>query len=146
MIEMNLKPSWLLLGLLSIISIISCLILLMMPMQWQVRWLFILLILTTSAFYICRDALLLLPQSWQQLEVNSQGQLRLSNRQGQQFTPALDAASFIHPLLIILNFRQQSLGKWRFMNALPTVILFSSINRDRHRRLRVWLRWWAHNE
>lgn len=144
MIAINLKPSWILLGLLAVISIVSCTMLLILSMHWLFKLSLILLVLSTTVFYVCRDGLLLLPQSWQQLEVSSKGELRLRNRQGQQFTPILSATSFIHPLLVILNFEQPSLKQWRFNNRLPAVVLISGVNDDQHRKLRVWLRWWKH--
>ena len=94
-----------------------------------------------------RDALLLLPWSWQKLEVNNKGELSISNKRGQQFQPALAASTFIHAACSLLNFQRSECKLGGFKLALPPVILFvHADNRDELRRLRVWLRWFKHLE
>lgn len=135
-IDITLKPSLLLMGALTLISMLSCLVLLLLPIPFLIKLLMMAIVIFLCVYYTLRDALQLLPRSWHRVEVTSLGQLRLTNKQGQQFTPDLSASSFIHPLLIILNASKR---------ALPPVLYFQTAEgRQQHRQLRVWLRWWQH--
>ena len=112
-----------------------------------IKLLIIVLIVVSNAYYIVRDALLLLPWSWQKLEVNNKGELTISNKRGQQFQPALASSAFIHAACSLLNFKRPEFKCGGFRLALPSVILFEHANnRDELRRLRVWLRWFKHLE
>lgn len=104
-------------------------------MVLHMKLLVIALILLTSAYYILRDVLLMLPWSWQLLGVDSKAKLTLANKRGQQMQPKLADSSFIHTRLVILNFKRDG-----FRLALPPVILLLQ-NSDDARRLKVWLRW-----
>lgn len=144
-IELPLKPSLLLLGALSIISILSCLAVLLLTMPFMIKLLMMAIIIFSTVYYTLRDALHLLPWSWRQIEVSALGQLRLTNNRGEQFTPELAASSFIHPLFIILNTKKPTIKRWLTEPVLPAVILFSEKGCQQHRQLRVWLRWWQHD-
>ena len=136
-IQIKLMPSFLLLGLISGVSIACCAIILLQPIALAIKLVIIVLILLSSAYFIARDALLLLPRSWQLFAVNNKGELTITNQLGQQFQPVLAPSTFIHVTCTILNFKSN-----RFKFALPPVILFANAkNRDELRRLRVWLRW-----
>jgi len=141
-IHINLLPSNLLLGLIGTVSIVSCLILINLPIALYIKLVIIALILASSTYFILRDALLMLPHSWKTLEVDSKGALTMTNNRGQQFQPILAANSFIHEACTILNFKSSG-----FKLALAPVILFPNIqNADALRQLRVWLRWFKHHE
>lgn len=141
-IHIELKPSKLLLGLLLAISIVACTIIVSLPMELFLKLVIIALILASSAYFILRDALLLLPNSWQIVEVDSKGELTISNKNGLKFQPTLSASSFIHAACTILNFKREG-----FKFVLPAVILLSSAeNENELRRLRVWLRWFKHQD
>ena len=141
-IQINLLPSYLLLGLLSAVSIACSAIILLQPISPLIRLFIIALILLSSAYFICRDALLLLPWSWQRLEVNHKGELTITDKRGQQFRPVLASSTFMHAACTILNFKRN-----RFKIALPSIILFAHTNnRDDLRRLRIWLRWFKRVE
>lgn len=100
------------------------------------------LVVASSIYFILRDALLMLPWSWQVLELDTKGQLTVVDRRGQKFQPALAENTFIHTKLLILNFKREGSKL-----ALPPVIfLFTQANTDNLRRLRVWLRWAKHNQ
>lgn len=136
-IHIKLKPTKMMLGLLVFISMVCCLILIVLPIPALLQFGTILLIMLSSGYFILRDALLLLPASWQALEVNAKGRLRLLNKRGQQLEPALANNTFIHAKVTVLNFKRNG-----FELALPPVILLSSAeNENELRRLRVWLRW-----
>ncbi len=136
-IHIKLKRSNSMLGLLVFISMVCCLILIVLPIPVALQFDTIVLIMLSSVYYILRDALLLLPASWQALEVNARGQFRLMNKRGQRLEPALASNTFIHAKLTILNFKRNG-----FRLALPPVVLFTNAeNENELRRLRVWLRW-----
>lgn len=141
-IHIKLKPSYLLLGLIGGVSIVACLILLGLPITLYLKFAVIALIISSSAYFIARDVLLLLPWSWQLLEVDSKGKLVVTNNRGQQLQPNLASSSFIHEALTILNFEREN-----FRFALPPLILFAFANQQNEsRRLRVWLRWFKHDQ
>ena len=123
------------LGLLCAIAMFCCWILLVLPLATTFKWIAMMVVLVSSIYFILRDILLLLPWSWQLLEVDNKGELTLINQRGQQFQPLLADSTFIHAKLTILNFKQKG-----FKFALPPVILLMS-SMDEVRRLRVWLRW-----
>lgn len=143
-IDVVVKPSLLLLGVLSVISILSCLGIGVLPLIFPIKFVMILVVLFSTTYYILRDALHLLPWSWQRVEVSSLGQLRLTNKRGEQFMPELDASSFIHPYLIILNMKKPPLRHWLSTVTLPALILCAEPQCQQQRQLRVWLRWWKH--
>ena len=142
-IDIVIKPSLLLLGLLGVISIISCLIVITLPIHSAFKLLLLSVIIISTTYHTLRDALRLLPWSWQRIEVSATGQLKLTSKEGKQFTPVLAATSFIHPRMIILNM-QTTNYKQRLFGALPALILFAKHEAQQHRQLRVWLIWWKH--
>ncbi len=147
-IHIKLLPSKLMLGLLLAISIVACSIIVSLPIalgllnSFTAKLLIITLILLTSTYFICRDALLMLPWSWQSVTVDSKGELTITNKRGEQFQPALGSNTFIHADCTILNFKRNG-----FKLMLPAVILFTNAeNENELRRLRVWLRWFKHQD
>jgi hypothetical protein len=141
-IHIKLMPSKLLLGLLLAISIIACSIIVSLPIVHGVKLVIIALIVASSAFFILRDALLRLQNSWKILEVDNKGELTLSNNKGQKFQLIPAPSSFIHAGCSVLNFERKG-----FKLALPPVILLPyAAHADELRRLRVWLRWFKQEE
>ncbi len=141
-VSIELQPSMLLLGLLCAISMACCAILAQLPLAFAIKCGLIALVIISSTYFAMRDALLRLPNSWKKVEVSAQGALKLTNNKGQIFEPTLAASSLIHRIVTILNVERSGLN-WR----LPPVILFT--NQENHealRKLRVWLRWWKHQE
>lgn len=141
-IYIKLMPSNLLLGLLGIVSIACCAILLSLPIPLYIKLVIIALILASSTYFILRDALLLLPWSWQSVDVNSKGELTITNKHGQQFQPTLAPISFIHAACTILNFKRKGFK----LALLPVILVTSAENENELRRLRVWLRWFKHQD
>jgi hypothetical protein len=141
-ISIKLIPSKIMLGLIGCVSIVACLILLYLPILFLIKLIAIVIVVASSIYYSLRDALLVLPWSWQIVEVDSKGQLKVLNQRGETFTPVLHASSFVHARLCILNFKNA-----RFKRALPPVILLSNAQHaDELRRLRVWLRWFKQKQ
>ena len=141
-IQIKLLPSNLLLGLLLAISIVACAIIVILPIAMFFKLLIIALILVSSAYFILRDALLMLPWSWKTIDVDNKGGLKITNKRGQVFQPTLAASSFIHAACTILNFKRE-----RIKFALTPVILMANAESENElRRLRVWLRWFKHHD
>jgi hypothetical protein len=145
-IRIKLMPSYLLLGLLSGASIACCCILLALPLGLTIKLAVIALIVISSGYYVARDALLLLPWSWQVLDINAKGELTMTNKRGQTYQPKLAANSFIHTKLVILNFQREG-----FNLALPSLVLFENQQlidngANELRRLRVYLRWFKQDK
>lgn len=146
-IHIQLMPSYLLLGLLSGVSIACCWIVLQQAIPVDIKLVIIALIVVSSAYFIVRDALLLLPWSWKVVEVDHKGELTIVNQRGQQFQPALAASCFIHEACTILNFKGRGVKYNVFRLGLQPVILFDSRKNDNEiSRLRVWLRWFKHGK
>lgn len=135
-IIIQLQPSLLLLGLLLAVAIISSLILLVLPIILAGKLFILGLIVLSSAYYIARDALLILPWSWRIVEVNGKGVLTLINKRQQLFKPELAASSFVHAYCVILNLKNQ--GMYGIFS--PVLLFNNTDNTDALRRLRVWLR------
>lgn len=149
-IVIQLLPSPLLLGLLAVVATASAMIILILPIAIAIKWAVFLLIIASTLYFILRDALLMLPWSWQTIEVDVKGVLKLTNKRQQQFKPQLAATSFIHQYLTILNSKSAGL-KWM----LPPVLLLPSFSesltnqsetKDALRRLRVWVRLFKHDK
>ena len=133
------EPSLLLMGLLLAIAMLSCAIITIMPLNIGLKMALCLLVIGSSGYCILRDALLLLPWSWQLIQVNSHGELTVTNKKDHQFKPKLRANSFIQEYLTILNFSQVG-----FKDSIPSIVLLN-IKHDEMRKLRVWLRWFKHD-
>lgn len=149
-IALTLVPSLLLLGLLTLVATASATIILFAPVILPVKCAVFLLIIATSVYFILRDALLVLPWSWQTVEVDVKGVLKLTNKNQQIFKPHLAITSFTHEHLTILNFKRDGLKP-----ALPPVLLLPSFvlkeadsfkNHEEIRRLRVWMRAFKHDK
>lgn len=141
-IHIQLKRSYLMLGLLCVISIVSCLILLVLPLMLMFKLAMILCVIASNIYFSLRDALLMLPSSWQFLDVDTQGELTMTNQRSQSFNPMLADSSFIHTKVTLLNFKRSA-----FKLGLPPAVLFTQRkNANELRRLRVWLRWGKPNK
>ena len=81
-IHIELSRSNLIFGLLSDISIACCLILFNLPIPLYVTLATIVLIIISTLYFILRDALLMLPWSWQMLHVDTNGKLTITNQRG----------------------------------------------------------------
>ena len=113
-----------------------------MPILLYLKLAIIALIIASSTFFILRDALLLLPNSWKTIDVDNKGELTMTNKGGQKFQLKPASNTFIHAACSVLNFEREG-----FKLALPPVILLpSASNADELRRLRVWLRWFKHEK
>ena len=139
-IVIQLLPSLLLLGLLVTVATVSSLVLLTMSMILPIKLTIFGLVIVSTGYFIMRDALLVLPWSWQTIVVDTKGVLTLTNNRQQHIKPLLASTSFTHQYCIILNMKRKGLRL-----AMPPVLLLSNVAssdelKDELRRLRVWLR------
>lgn len=154
-IVIQLAPSPLLLGLLLLVATASAIIILFVPIMLAIKCAVFVLISASTAYFIGRDALLMLPWSWQTIEVDVKGELKLTNKKQEVFKPQIAATSFTHQHLTILNFKRNGLKL-----ALPPILLLpnfsakekyckddgESADNDELRRLRVWMRLFKHGK
>jgi hypothetical protein len=136
------QPSALLLGLIAVISMAACAVAVYLPLPILLKIALIIMVLVSSAYFCWRDIALNLPQSWQNLAVDNKGILRVNNRRGQQYQPILAANSFIHPSIIILNFKKSA----EKISLPPLILLKTTQNAEEFRKLSVWLRWFKHDK
>ena len=154
-IVLQLAPSSLLLGLLVLVATASAMIICFSPIILSIKCAVFVLIIASTAYFILRDALLILPWSWQIVEVDVKGELKLINKRQQVFKPQIAATSFTHQYLTILNFKREG-----FKMVLPPVLLMPQFSnrkddaknesvykqKEALRRLRVWMRFFKHDQ
>jgi hypothetical protein len=140
-IDIVIKPSFLLLGMLSVIAISCCWIISILPIHGLLKLFWFSVIIISTTYYSLRDALSLLPWSWKRVEVSVTGELRLTNQRGEQFKPNIAPTSFVHSRMVIIN-SQRTTDTQYWFGALPPLIMLSNNHEETHRQLRVWLRWW----
>jgi hypothetical protein len=138
-IKFNFKSSYYLLSILCLATALSILVITCMPLFLWLKTLLILLVIFSSAFYIARDALGLLPWSWVALEIDSQDKLQLTAQNGVQQTVTVLPESLVASYLIVLQVKIEQ----RFLRK-SLILLPDSANSDDLRRLRVWLKWASH--
>ncbi len=135
-IVIHLYPSLLLLGLLFVVATLSSVILFTLPIGLAFKIAIFALIVLTSAYYIARDAMLILPWSWKSVIVDTKGMLTIINNRNHRFKRHLEISSFVHEQCVILNLQNEG-----FSFALHSVLLLNNVdNPEALRRLRVWLR------
>ena len=134
-IVIHLYPSLLLLGLLFVVATQSSLILFTLPIGLAFKIAIFALIVLTSAYYIARDAMLILPWSWKSVIVDTKGMLTIINNRNHRFKRHLEISSIVHDQCVILNLQNEG-----FSFALHSVLLLNNVdNPEALRRLRVWL-------
>jgi len=138
-IKFNFKPSYYLLAILSLATLLSLVVIICMPLSTGFKALLIVLVLSSTTFYIARDALGLLLGSWVALEIDAQDQFLLITRNGVRYQVIVLPESLVASYLIVL---QLKLKKQFWRKSL--VLLPDSANPDDLRRLRVWLKWASH--
>ena len=137
-IEIKLKPSKILLGCYSLISIVSLFSLYVLPIGQPLKWLATLLVIIATFYVVLRDALLRLPWSWQKVCVQPSGAIVLYTHK-QTLEVDLLNSSVNHPYLVVLNFKRIS-KQFGFQQAVY-LTHYRVKNPDQLRQLRVWLNW-----
>lgn len=165
-ISLVLQPSYHLAALLIVMAVLSCISIGFAPIAMHISITLGMLIVFATVYFVIKEALLLLPRSWRMVEVNYQGQLILTNLNGERFNASARINGYVVRYLVILHFDQleqtadinpindktpfkQSWLKQLMMadqlNSSRLILLPDSINQQDFRHLRVWLRWWQHN-
>lgn len=110
-------------------------VVIVIPVFWTAQAGLALLLTYALAYYLRRDALLLLPASPVRLRVE-EGSATVSTRGGGEFTGVIAGDSLVSAVLIILNFSQLEAGRGR-----SVVIFPDSMDHEDLRTLRVLLKW-----
>lgn len=152
-IQFDFKPSVLLSALITAVSTGAAGILILLGFSWQIKLLLLLLVISAAAYAVCCYALLLLDWSCIGLEINTQHQLKLRLRNGLQLQVKVLESSVVTPYLTVLNCKLvpydqldsmhwmgRCLFKLRRMQ-ISIVIFPDSLDQEKYRQLRVWLRW-----
>jgi toxin CptA len=140
-IQLNLKPSYWLAGLLAVSSLGACIIVLCMPMPVSVKIFICVPVVLAAAYYIAQDALVLLPWSCTDLALNTKGELLVTRKDGLVSLAGVLPSSFVAAYLTVLILKTGA-SRWR-RNLLLTP---DRVDAEAFRRLRVWLRWGGSSE
>lgn len=133
-----------------IVGVLSCLSVGFVPMATYIKIIWGVLVVFATAYFIARDALLRLPQSWSRIEVSNQGELRLTQRSGKVLEARVSMSSIVTAYWIVVHIQPSSKSWLSRLNALflPTtgalILLPDSASEETLRQLKVWLRWWQH--
>jgi len=136
MLTLCFKSSKVLAALLLFMHFLSLLLAWLMPLPFWFKLLISPALLASGAFYVKRDALLTAPDSTIALQVHSDCQCEIQNRQGEWVDAELLGTSFVAPYLTVLNFKIA--GK---RLAKHVVIFPDAVNSEHFRQLRVLLKW-----
>lgn len=130
--------------LLGLISVAVMVILILLPMLWQIKLLLVLLVLTTAIYALCEHGLRILPCSLVAVALNSRNELKLIRRDGRQILNlALSKDSVVTPYLTTVRCRPAGATGLAGMFSYYIVLLPDAIECNSFRQLRVWLRWGA---
>jgi len=133
---MVLKPSRQLLALLVLAGASASLIVMIMPLGLWVKLIGSFVIATSTAYFVARDALLVLPWSWQGIDLNGKGELFFFTQDGAKRKARVETTSFVAAYMTLLNITLET-SRWR----RHAVILTDSAHSEEFRKFRVWLRW-----
>ena len=131
-----LKPSRQLLAALVFACVSAIFIVMSVPLAFWIKFAGSLVIVSSTAYFVARDALLALPWSWQGIELNGKGELFFIAKNGARSNAKVEATSFVAAYMALLNIRLED-SRWR----RHAVILTDSADREEFRKFRVWLRW-----
>lgn len=99
-------------------------------------WLLALMVVSSLAYHLWRDAWLRAPGSCSELRVEEGGDAVLVLRNGEQLRGAIARGSLVTPYLTVLRI---VMPHRRVMRGVA--ILSDSMDRNAFRQLRVWLKW-----
>lgn len=117
-------------------SLMACVILLCMPLAWWMQASGVAVIAAGAAYSIARDAYVALPWSWRAIDIDVNGGVAMSRKDGSQVSVNILPASFVASYLTVLHLKQKTSSWPRYC-----VILGDSTDAEQWRKLRVWLRW-----
>lgn len=132
----DLRPSYYLVSILLIASVLAMIALCILPLAWGWKLVGVAVIAVACVYHLWRDALRLHPRSWTRLEVSRDNALLLTRRSGEQIRVQVLPITVVTAYCVVLNVRLP--GK---LFAQSTVLLADSADQDALRQLRVWLSW-----
>lgn len=138
-IHLVLQPSRMLTVLLLSVSLAACLILLCMPVLSWLKASAILLIGLATIWHVAKNALLLLSKSIIKLELTSEAEFFVTQRDGQKIKAEVLTTSFVAWYLVMLNLKLPHSRLVRHVVLMPDML-----DGEAFRQLRVWLRWGHH--
>ncbi len=135
-LHMVLKPSRQLFAALVLAGVSATLIVMSMPLVLWIKLIGCFVIVTGTAYFVARDALLVLPWSWQGIELNAKGELFFFTQDGAKRKARVEITSFVAAYMTLLNITLEA-SRW----GRHAVILTDSADSEEFRKFRVWLRW-----
>lgn len=139
-VRLVLQRSCLLAALFMLASLSACLIVLCMPVHLGLRLAVCIVIITAGILYTVLHAWLGLPWSYHMLELDAQGKLRLTRKDGTSVAASVLPDSFVGAYLLILNVKVSG-SRWR----RSLIVTWDRADTEPFRQLRVWLRWGRHD-
>ncbi|MEZ0231267.1 MAG: protein YgfX [Methylophilaceae bacterium] len=136
LIALDLTPSYYMVAILAIASFLAASVVMFMPLHILLKLFVLGLVVAATIFHIMRDALLVLPQSPQKIEVNNRNALYISDKSGNRYAAAILSSSFVASYLTILNLKIS--GKFW---SRSIILMPDSASSAEFRQLRVWLKW-----
>ena len=137
-IHLNLKPAYVLSAILVGAGTTACLILAFMPITLMLKLVSMVLVVTSTVYHVM-DALQRLPWSIIYLELNSKGELHITQRDESKQPAMILGDSVVLAYLTILNLKMPNKRWHRHVLITP-----DRVESDAFRRLRVCLRWGRH--
>ncbi len=136
-----LQPSRILLALLVCAALFFGSMLFLVPLPSTLRLAILLMILGATIYFSLRDALLKLPWSFASLNINTQNQLQLVRKNGEQLDVNVQENTVVTPYLTVLNCQPNEAAFLQRLFTHHVLILPDTANTEAYRQLRVWLRW-----
>lgn len=140
-IQLDFKPSIVLTLIICAIGLGAGAILILPALNWQIKLILGIIILSAVIYSICQYGLLLLPWSCVALNVSSSNQLELVRRDGKCLQVNICNDSVVTPYLTVVNCKVQDANICARLFTLHLVILPDMLDTEGNRQLRVWLRW-----
>lgn len=135
-IQLSLRPSYVLAWTIGLASLLSCVILVGLPIHSVIKVTGILLTVSAAAYSIQRYALIVLARSIIHVSLNHESKLQLTCKDGSKHEVHVLESSFVAAYLTVLNLQCVENGR-----RIHLVLLPDNVEADNFRQLRVWLRW-----
>ena len=136
MLTIYFKSSRTLAALLLCMHFFSLLLIWFIPFPLWLKLLISPVLFASAAFYLQRDALLTLQNSTLALQIHSDCQCEIQNRQGEWEDAVLLGTSFVAPYLTVLNFKMADKRMRKHIVIFP-----DTVDSEHFRQLRVLLKW-----
>ncbi len=139
-INLALRPSWFFAGVLLTVALFSVVLLWILHLPFLFKWLMAGGVVICAAYYIQRDALLLLLRSPARLDL-IEGRFQLTLQDETTWPVMVLDSSFISPYLSVLHLKVVDERR-----RLCVILLPDNVDPSAFRQLRVWLRWGKSND